>query len=144
MDHSSTTIERASMLKTITDRFTDETTSPSTITFMGDPNVLVKRDINKVSPIKEYRRHGLPIKTRKRMDRDNLDPISMLLRNKGKGLTIHEQECPLLIRALRKAKHKMVKGVKTATLENTGEEYPLFALRIALEDALRTVKVTSY
>jgi hypothetical protein len=29
-------------------------------------------------------------------------------------------------------------------MENTGEEYPLYALRIALEDALRKVKVTSY
>jgi hypothetical protein len=68
----------------------------------------------------------------------------MLLRNKEGGLLVHEQQCPLLVRALRKARHKMSKGVKTAALENTGEEYPLFAFRVALEDALRKVRVVSY
>jgi hypothetical protein len=139
VDHGGTTFDRIVMLKRISDQFQD-----ADISYMGDPKGLINRDINKVSPIKEYRTMGLPVKTRKRMDRDNLDSISMLLRNKGKGLIIHEQECHLLIRALRKARHRMSKGIKTAALENTGEEYPLFALRVALEDALRTVKVTSY
>lgn len=138
-DHSSTTLERIVAMRDISSKF-----EGADVSYMGDPKVLVTKDINKVSPIKEFRTMGLPMKTRKRMDRDNLDPISMLLRNKGKGLVIHEGQCPLLIRALRKARHKMVKGVKTAALENTGEEYPLFALRVALEDALRKVRVTSY
>lgn len=139
VDHSSTTVERIAMLNTIGERF-----EQADISCMGDPKALIRKDINQVSPIKEFRRHGFSVKTRKRMDRDNLDPISMLLRNKQGGLLVHERECPLLIRALHKARHKMVKGVKTAALENTGEEYPLFALRVALEDALRKVRVVSY
>jgi hypothetical protein len=113
------------------------------ITYIGDPHMLMKNDINKVSPIKEFRRLGFPLRTRKRMDRDNLDPISALLRDR-EGLVIHEQGCPLLIRALRRASHRVIKGVKSASLENSGAEYPLYALRVGLDDALRSTKVTAY
>jgi hypothetical protein len=113
------------------------------VQYMGDPKALEKGDINKVSPIKEFRRLGLAVRTRKRMDRNSMDIISTLLRRKG-GITIHEAHNPLLIRALRKASHKLVKGVKSAAMDNTGEEYPLYALRVALDGAMSHVKVTSY
>jgi hypothetical protein len=137
-DHSSTTLERMKILGEMSSLF-----EGANITYIGDPQALIRSDINRVSPIKEFRKLGFPMRTRKRMDRSSLDPVSMLLREKD-GLIVHEQECPLLIRALRKASHKVMKGVKSAALENTGEEYPLYALRVGLEDALKSTRVTSY
>jgi len=138
-DHSSTTQERIHRIREISELF-----EGASVTYTGDPKSLMHNDINRVSPIKEFRKLGFPMRTRRRMDRNSLDPITVLLRDKGDGLLVHEQECPLLIRALRKASHKVSKGIKTAALDYTGEEYPLYALRVGLDDALNTVRVTSY
>jgi hypothetical protein len=137
-DHSSTTPERIRILNKIGEKF-----KGARVTYVGDPKVIDRHDAPKVSPIKEFRKLHLPIKSRKKIDRNSLDAITTLLRN-PEGMLIQESECPLLIRALRKASHKVNKGVKIAALDNTGEEYPLYALRVALDDALRKVKVTSY
>jgi hypothetical protein len=92
----------------------------------------------------QKRSFGFPMKTRKKMTRKSMDPIMTLLRNRDKGLMINEPQCPLLVRAIRKASHKVIKGVKGAEMENTGEEYPLYALRVALEGALSQVSVMAY
>lgn len=139
VDHSSTTIERITQLRHMGERLEE-----TAISYIGDPAAWIRHDRPKASPIREFRRMGLPVKTKRKIDRSSLDIISMLLRDKSNNLTINEGECPLLVRAMRKASHKVVKGVKSAALDNTGEEYPLYALRMALEDGLRKVRVTSY
>jgi hypothetical protein len=139
VDHSSTTTERIAALRQRSELF-----NAGDIEYMGDPKGYDRRDRTKVSPIKEFRSFGFPMKTRKKMTRKSMDPIMTLLRNRDKGLMINEPQCPLLVRAIRKASHKVIKGVKGAEMENTGEEYPLYALRVALEGALSQVSVMAY
>jgi hypothetical protein len=115
------------------------------ITYCGDPAARMGGDITASSPIKDFRKLGLPVRCRRHMDRESMDPIHNLIRNKVRPqLIINESECPLLARALRKAKHRTAKGVKLARMDNTGEEYPVYALRIALEDAMSKATVGGY
>jgi hypothetical protein len=113
--------------------------------YTGDPAALLRGDITAASPVKEFRKLGLPVRCRRHMDRESMDPIHNLIRNKDRPqLIINEGECPLLARALRKAKHRTAKGVKLVRMDNTGEEYPVYALRIALEDAMSKATVGGY
>jgi hypothetical protein len=115
------------------------------IVYAGDPAARMGGDITAASPIKEFRKLGLPVRCRRHMDRESMDPIHNLIRDKANPrLVINEGECPLLARGLRKAKHRLAKGVKMARMDNTGEEYPVYALRIALEDALSKATVGGY
>jgi len=114
--------------------------------YAGDPTEgIMKADVTSASPLRVYRKLGLPIRCRKHMDRNSMDPIFNLTRNKtNPGIWINETECPLLCRALRKAKYRLVNGVKTGAMQNSGEEYPAIALRVALEEALTKASASGY
>jgi hypothetical protein len=137
VDHSSTTLARASYI------INESIKYGGNIVFAGDPAVgIVSRkggDIAGSSPVREFRKNNLPVRCRRKLDRDNFDVIQLLLRDKvNPKLTMNELGCPYLITAMRSAKHAMSKGgiVKSVNMENTGREYPIVALRVALEEAL--------
>ena len=115
------------------------------VVYSGDPAAKMKGDVTAASQIKVYRRLGLPVRCRMMMDRESMDPIFNLIRDKETPrLIINEHGCPLIIRALRKAKYKLINNVKTGNMANTGEEFPVYALRFALEEAMSKSSVSGY
>ena len=67
-----------------------------------------------------------------------------LLGHLDRRVIIDEQECPLLIRALKAAKWRFANGIKTDTLEFDPNLYPLQAFECAIELALSEKETTGY
>lgn len=104
------------------------------VVYAGDPEGREKSDVSGTSPLRTYRNAGLNLRCRKRLDRYNFEIIKKSFREER--LKLNEPELPMLIRSLRKAKYKMRHGIKTGDFDKDGDEFPLIALRVALEEAL--------
>ncbi len=142
INYSSTAETRVNAIKSKTMMF-----SSGEVVTAGDPEARIKSDVSATSPFKEYRKLGLSLRCRKRLDRYNFEIVKKLLRY-AEGddikLLINEPECPLLISALRKAKYKTRGGVRTGVFDKTGSEFPVIAFRVALEEALSKAIATGY
>ncbi len=112
--------------------------------FAGDPEGRIKGDM-KFSPLMSYRKAGMKIRCRKNIDRMHFEIIKTLVKDKDDPrLLINEYSVPLMTTALRKARYKMRRGMRSGSLEVNDEMYPLFALRFALEEAISKSKASGY
>ena len=149
VDFTGTSKSRAEAIKSTTEMFGGK------CFYAGDPNGLFSSDSAQISPVRELREENISCVVRQNIIRENFEIIRRHLSpceldtvyDKHKGqvqLLLNEQEVPLMVKAFTKAKYKMKSGIKSGDLENTNEEYPLFALRFGLEEAFSEARVTGY
>jgi hypothetical protein len=94
---------------------------------------------------RRLRRNNVPVRTRKKIDVNNLEPIRMLMADKkDPKLLFHPDKVPLLWRAFRQAKYKVINGVKVSQIERNETINAIYALRIALEELLLTTSAQGY
>lgn len=114
-------------------------------TYAGDPGEFARMDLTGVTPDKRFQQLGIPVYARKYLDRDNFGLVRQVLGDEsGTRLFLDEHKTPLMARAFRRAKFKMKGIIKTKALDNTGEEYPLYALRFGLEEVFVKGKVSAH